>query len=134
MDEPAILRRLDMDALTVVAGDTRIVQWPASGLKVETAAQANDLIGEAWSQDASWVAVPVDAFAPEVFQLKTRILGEITQRFANYRLGLAIIGDIPVALLQSQALQDYIREANQGANIWFVASFADLTERLGASR
>jgi hypothetical protein len=121
-----------MDALTVVAGDTRIVQWPVSGLKVETAAQANDLIGEAWGQDASWVAVPVDAFAPEVFQLKTRILGEITQKFANYRLGLAIIGDIPAALLQSQALQDYIREANQGGSIWFVASFADLTARLEA--
>lgn len=119
-----------MDTLTVVAGDTRIVQWPVSGPRIETAAQANDLIGEAWAHDASWVAVPVDGFAPEVFQLKTRILGEITQKFVNYRLGLAIVGDIPEALLLSQALQDYIREANQGANIWFVASFEDLTARL----
>lgn len=120
-----------MDA-PVVVGDTRIVQWPASGPKIETAAQANDLIGEAWAHEASWVAVPVASFGPEVFQLKTRIFGEIAQKFVNYRVGLAIIGDIPEPYAQSQALQDYIREVNQGPDIWFLASLDDLIERLEA--
>jgi hypothetical protein len=117
-----------MDALTV-AGDTRIVTWPATAPRIDTAAQANDLIGEAWAHEASWVAVPVASFGPEVFQLKTRIFGEIAQKFVNYRLGLAVIGDIPEPYAQSHALQDYIREVNQGPDIWFLASLEELIKR-----
>lgn len=120
-----------MDVLTA-AGDTRIVIWPATAPRIDTAAQANDLIGEAWAHEASWVAVPVASFGPEVFRLKTRIFGDIAQKFVNYRLGLAVIGDIPEPYAQSQALQDYIREVNQGPDIWFLASLDALAERLEA--
>ncbi|WP_233212746.1 DUF4180 domain-containing protein [Serratia sp. SSNIH3] len=33
---------------------------------------------------------------------------------------------------QSNALQDFVREANRGEQVWFLSSLAELEQRLGA--
>ncbi|MEX7637748.1 DUF4180 domain-containing protein, partial [Serratia marcescens] len=33
---------------------------------------------------------------------------------------------------QSHALQDFVREANRGEQVWFLSSLAELEQRLGA--
>ncbi len=37
------------------------------------------------SQRADWVLIPVECFDDDFFRLKTRIAGEIIQKFVNYR-------------------------------------------------
>jgi len=51
------------------------------------------------------------------FDLKTRLAGEILQKFSNYNVRLAIIGDF--SKYESKNLRDFIRESNRGNMIFF---------------
>ena len=53
------------------------------------------------------------------FDLKTRLAGEILQKFSNYRVKLAIVGDFDG--YSSKALADFIRECNRGNQVFFVS-------------
>jgi len=54
----------------------------------------------------------------DFFDLKTRLAGEILQKFSNYKFKLAIIGDF--SKYKSKSLQDFIQECNRGKMILFV--------------
>ncbi len=71
--------------------------------------------------------------SPDFLKLSTGVAGEVFQKFVNYGLGCAIVGDITRALENSGALRDFVRETNKGKSIWFVADFAELEGRFGTS-
>jgi len=62
--------------------------------------------------------VDSNAFDARFFDLKTRLAGDILQKFVTYQVKLAIIGDF--SIYSSKSLQDFIRESNQGRDIFFV--------------
>lgn len=62
------------------------------------------------------------------FDLKTRLAGEILQKFINYRLKIAIIGDF--TKYTSQSLKDFIFECNQGRDIFFLPTEEQAIEKL----
>lgn len=90
---------------------------------------ALDLIGAAYS-GADIVAVPVSRFDERFFALSTGLAGEIMQKFVNYRVRLAIVGDITVQLADSTALRGLVLESNRGSQVWFVADFDELDTHL----
>jgi hypothetical protein len=59
------------------------------------------------------------------------VAGGVVQKFVNYRLRLAIVGDVAEHVTASTALRDFVREANRGGQTWFVADEAELAARLG---
>ncbi|HEY8373608.1 MAG TPA: DUF4180 domain-containing protein [Pseudonocardiaceae bacterium] len=91
---------------------------------------ANDLIAQAWQHEARWVAVPVTGIAADFFRLRTGVAGQVVQKFVNYRIGLAVVGDLTAHLDGSRALTDFVRECNQGSQTWFVADLEELHRRL----
>jgi hypothetical protein len=93
-------------------------------------AEATDLVGVAVAHDAELVSVPVERLPDEFFTLRTRVAGEIVQKFVNYRLRLVIVGDISGHLAASSALRDFVAESNRGRQLWFVTTAKDLEERL----
>ena len=99
----------------------------AEGKKLRTERDATDLIGEALSQGANLAAVPVERLDDDFFHLKTRVLGEFIQKFVNYRMRLAIVGDISHHIADSPSLRDFVYEANQGGHILFAPSLDALT-------
>ena len=105
----------------------------ADGPVISTSDDASDLIGDAWSDDASLIAIPVARLDPAFFVLGTGLAGSITQKLANYRLQLAVIGDITALLATSEALRAYVREANRGEQVWFLPDDAALQDRLSGS-
>ncbi|MDG9702991.1 DUF4180 domain-containing protein [Streptomyces sp. DH37] len=92
--------------------------------------EALDLIGDAGYQGARWVAVPAGRLDEDFFRLRTGVAGEIVQKFANYRLGLAVVGDVSARTAASASLRDFVRECDRGRQTWFVANEAELAERL----
>ena len=64
------------------------------------------------------------------FDLRSGVAGEIAQKFVNYRLKLAIVGDLIDHLARSEALRAFVRESNRGRQLWFVETPAELAERL----
>jgi Domain of unknown function (DUF4180) len=100
------------------------------GAPIASADDARDVIVAAFSQ-ADLVAVPADRFDDRFFSLRTGLAGEIMQKFANYRMRLAIVGDISRHLAASTALRALVRESNRGRHVWFVADLDELDSRLG---
>lgn len=112
-------------------GDERVLACDADGPAIDTPRAATDLIGEALFAGASVLAVPAARLGPAFFQLRTGLAGEIAQKAVNYRLKLAVIGNISQHLAASSALRDWVREANRGREIWFEPSLDSLAARLG---
>lgn len=108
----------------------RVLRLDVDGDPISTPDDASDLVGTAWSHRASMVAVPVERLDPKFFDLRSGIAGEITQKFVNYRLRLAVIGDISEHVAASGALRDFVWESNLGQQVWFLGSDEDLEMRL----
>lgn len=109
----------------------RVLVCAADGDTLAREQDANTFIGAAWEHQATLVAIPVERLTDDFFRLSTRLAGEVTQKFVNYSLRLAIVGDISRWFADSKALRDFVYEANKGKSIWFVADLAELEQRLG---
>ena len=92
--------------------------------------EASDLIGAALEAGARWVALKAAGLPPGFLVLSTGQAGEFAQKCVNYRIGLAILGDIGPALATSSALRDWVRECNRGDHVWFLNDEAELAARL----
>ena len=112
----------------------RVLHIAAEGPTISTPDHAADLVGDAWAHHAELVAVPVERLDPAFFDLSTGIAGEITQKLVNYRLRLAIVGDIGKHVEVSAALRDYVWESNRGAHVWFLADDAELEAKLATQQ
>lgn len=111
-------------------GDLRVQFLDAAGPLISTPEDATDLIGGTWGQDVQVVAVPLARLDPAFLDLRSGVAGEITQKFVNYQLKLAVIGDLSTAVAASAPLADYIWETNRGDHIWFFDDEAGLVEKL----
>ena len=60
--------------------------------------------------------------------MKTRLAGEILQKFINYRMKLAIVGDF--SMYSSKSLQEFIYESNKGKAIFFMFNEKEAVEKL----
>ncbi|MBM0225755.1 DUF4180 domain-containing protein [Micromonospora sp. ATA51] len=103
-----------------------------AGPPVATVADALDLIGAAFL-GAEVVAVPASRLDPDFFALGTRFAGEIMQKFVNYRLRLAVVGDISRHLAASAALRALVHESNRAEHVWFVPDLDALDARLAGA-
>jgi hypothetical protein len=89
-----------------------------------------DALGAIHDAGADWVAVPVARLDPAFFDLSSGVAGDVVQKFVNYGLRLAVVGDISEPLERSGALRDFVRESNRGRQVWFVEDEAELRRRL----
>lgn len=92
---------------------------------------AVDLISQAvYDHDASWVALEADLLGDEFFDLRTGRAGAITQKFVQYGVGFAVVGDLADRLAESEPLRDWVRESNRGRSVVFVPELDELAARL----
>jgi len=118
---------IDMDG-------TKVLLLPVKGPQIATEADGNDVIGEAFSVEAELIAIPVERLGSSFLRLETRLAGTIFQKFVNYHLRCAIIGDIAPLLEGSKALRDFVRETNKGRSIWFVDDLDGLRAKLAREK
>lgn len=93
---------------------------------------AVDIIGDAYGSGARIVVVPLSRLSPDFLTLSTRIAGDAIQKFVNYGLKVAFVGDVSARVAAGGALADFVRESNQGRHVLFVADMAELEERIGS--
>jgi len=117
------------DTVCEIEGTTVLV-CGTDGEPMRGERNATDTIGEAFAQGATLVAIPVARLDPDFFRLETRVLGTFINKFATYGMRLAIVGDISQQVARSAALRDFVYETNRGTQVWFVASFDQLREKL----
>lgn len=124
----------------MILGDTAGVISETHGLRVLTYEQdeptlgseqdAVDLIGLAFSEEANVVVVPADRVVPDFYTLSTRILGDVVRKFQQYRIRLAVVGDITKYTASSEAFRAYVHETNKGRDIWFLQTEEELSAKL----
>ncbi|MEV1172580.1 DUF4180 domain-containing protein [Nonomuraea sp. NPDC049784] len=112
--------------------DDRVYVCEPHGEPLREAGDALDLLGEAFGRGATWVAVPAERLHDDFFTLRTGVAGEIAQKFVNYRIGLAIVGDVSRFTAASSALRAWVLESNRGDHVWFVGDLAELAARRSA--
>lgn len=78
------------------------------------------LLGDLYYQGYDKIILHEKNITPQFFDLKTGIAGEILQKFAQYRIPLAIVGDF--SKYTSNSLRDFIFESNKGKLISFVST------------
>lgn len=92
-------------------------------------ADAVELVGLAYGEQATAVVVPVERVDERFFALRTRVAGDIVRKFQMYRIKLVVLGDLG-AHWDSDAFRAFVHETNKGADIWFLADQAELDARL----
>jgi len=87
-----------------------------------------DLMADCDYQGARKIILHEKNIIADFFDLKTGFAGEILQKFSNYFVELAIVGDF--SKYSSQSLQDFIYESNKVGRINFVSSVEEAIEAL----
>jgi hypothetical protein len=72
------------------------------------------------------------AICEEFFHLSTKLAGEVLQKFINYHIRIAIVGDF--SLYASKSLKDFIYESNKGKNIFFVSDEKQAVDKLSMNQ
>lgn len=93
----------------------------SDSILINDAQDAIDLIATVrYKHDCDAVIIPKNCIAEPFFDLKTKIAGEALQKFTNYQLKVAIVGDFRG--YTSKALKDFLYECNKGNAIFFLAT------------
>src|SRR6185437_16642257 len=111
-----------MSGSFVQVGGIQLYEVSATGPELRTGRDAVDLMSEASEQRALWIVIPEARLGDDFFELRTRVAGEIVQKFAMYGAKVAIVGDISRRIATSQSLAAFVAEANRGESLWFVKS------------
>lgn len=115
-----------------IYGGERVLVYAAQGPLLAQERDANDLIGEAGVNEAAWVALPAARLHEDFFRLETRLAGAMLQKFVNYGVRVAVIGDISAWLERSKALRDFAHETNRGRMFWFVGDMHEFERKLSS--
>jgi hypothetical protein len=111
----------------------RVHRLETAGEPWTTNHATSDLIGEAMYEQVDLLVVPIGRVDPAFFELSSGIAGELLQKATNYRLRLAIVGDVTPWTARSASLRAFVEEAQRGGHLWFVPDAAALDARLAAS-
>lgn len=86
----------------------------------KTVEDGMDVMGDVYYQGFDRLIIHEKNIHPDFFDLKTKMAGEILQKFSTYRVRLMIVGDF--SKYNSQSLRDFISESNKGRLVNFVES------------
>ena len=100
-----------------------VAEVAANDMLLTAPEDANDLLGNAYYQGFDGMIISADKISPRFFDLKTRLAGEILQKFSTFQMRLAIVGDFSV--FPSESLKSFIYESNRGGLIHFSPTTVD---------
>jgi hypothetical protein len=103
--------------------DTKVAEVISDKIVIKTIEDGLDLLGNLYYQNIDKIIVHKENITPDFFDLSTGVAGEILQKFSNYRVQLAIVGDFTP--YSSKSIKDFIYESNKKQQINFLDSSAD---------
>lgn len=107
---------------------TKIAEVISEDIVFATIEDGLNLMADVYYQGYDALIVHEATITPAFFDLKTGIAGEILQKFSNYRMRLAIVGDFEK--YNSNSFKDFVFESNKNRQINFVGSVEEAIERL----
>jgi hypothetical protein len=117
-----------MEIVAIEINNHQIAEIVSDEMIIHTADDGLDLMGTIYFQGFDKLILYQKNITPTFFDLKTKMAGEILQKFSNYRISLAIVGDF--GKYPNKSINDFIRESNKLGHINFVASKEEAIEKL----
>jgi hypothetical protein len=117
-----------MDLQIINHGGIPIAEVQAAPGEIADTRTALDLLADAHSLGAQHVLTHELHFDHTFFDLRSGLAGEILQKFINYQMRLAVVGNFDK--YESKSLQAFIIECNRGRNFTFCADRTDALNRL----
>ena len=108
--------------------DKKIAEIITDEIILKTIEDGLDLLGNLSYQGFDKIIIHEKNIIFGFFDLKTKIAGDILQKFTQYQMALIIIGDF--SKYNSKSLNDFIRESNMGRQINFVTSQSEAIKLL----
>jgi len=113
----------------VEKNNRKIALVSSSDILIKDVQSALDLIATVgFETGCQCIVLNKSAICDDFFDLSTRLAGEILQKFINYHVKIAIVGDF--SLYTSKSLRDFIYESNKGKDIFFLPNEQQAIEKL----
>ncbi len=109
-------------------GQAKVAEIQAEGLVLTSVEDGLSLLGDLYYQGFDKIILHEENIVPEFFDLKTKLAGEVLQKFVQYRMPLAVVGDF--SKYTSKSLRDFIYECNQGRQVNFVQELSSALKDL----
>jgi hypothetical protein len=107
----------------------KVVEIVSEEVLIQSEQDALDLMANCeYQYDTRKIIIHKENISKNFFELKTGLAGAVLQKFVNYKVLLAIIGDF--SGYNSKSLKDFIYECNQGNHILFLPDVASAMERI----
>ena len=119
---------MDMIKYHITESNPVIAELQDNDFIINDAQDALELMAALWEYDCRRIIVHKENLNDIFFDLKTGLAGDVLQKFSNYDVRLAIIGDF--SEFSSKSLQDFIRECNQRKKILFLEDIDSALEML----
>lgn len=109
-------------------GQAKVAEIQAEGFVLTSVEDGLSLLGDLYYQGFDKIILHEENIVPEFFDLKTKLAGEVLQKFVQYRMPLAVVGDF--SKYTSKSLRDFIYECNQGRQVNFVQELSSALKDL----
>ncbi|CAG7654860.1 DUF4180 domain-containing protein [Paenibacillus allorhizosphaerae] len=118
-----------MNIAKVEAGGSNIAVVSGSEIVISDVQSALDLMATVqYEADSDRIVIHKNMISERFFDLKTRLAGEILQKFINYRVKVAFVGDF--SEYSSRSFQDFVYECNSGRDIFFLPTEQQAIDKL----
>lgn len=115
--------------INIKGTNKNIAEVHSEGLIITDVQSALDLMATVrYEVDCDRIIIYKTSIAEDFFILSTRLAGDILQKYVNYQMKLAIVGDF--SGYTSKALKDFIYESNNGKDFFFVSAIEEAIEKL----
>jgi hypothetical protein len=117
-----------MNIKTHSIGERRLAEIISDSVLISNAEEGLQLLVDLYYQDFESIIIYENNITPVFFDLKTGLAGEILQKFSNYRVRLAIVGDF--GKYPGKSIKDFIFESNKGRLINFLSTVDEAKDKL----
>jgi hypothetical protein len=104
-------------------GDSIIAEIESNEIIISNSQDGVDLLGNLYYQNFDKIIIYEQNLSKSFFDLKNGIAGDILQKFSNYRVRLAIVGDF--SNYTGKSIRDFIYESNNVKHINFVPNLQE---------
>jgi hypothetical protein len=111
----------------ILKNDMAIAELIDDSYVLGNSQDAVDLINMPGAQECNKFVIYEKNLSKDFFNLGSGVAGDVLQKFSNYRISLAVIGDF--SKFKSKNLNDFFRESNKRGNILFLNTLEEALER-----
>jgi len=116
--------------IEIINKEKKIAQIKTDELVIKDVQSALDIIATIrYEYGCDAMIISKASITEDFYNLSTCLVGEIAQKYVNYGMRMAIIGDF--SQYKSKSLHDFIYECNHGKDLFFVQDEKKAVELLG---